>query len=408
MGVMLLLLSLVAELYSFNRYPDYTAALLLGVLLAAVAAGLIFRGRVFCRFWCPIGGMAGLYSRISPVEIGSRSHEICRGCESKACYTGSSRWYRLAWSGWQTVFPFRRPGCPAFIFPPEAAASENCLMCTQCFKNCPYDNLRWGTRPLFSGLWRGRVRDRSEVVLVMVLTGIVFYRLARFWGDLRVIVEWPASFAAAHLSFVGPAAFKGLKLLAGFGLWPLLFFTFLALAAKALSEISLTPWPEGGEKTTGLLYDVAEIDEQRRREQQGWEARKHTVLGYLAAYSCAFLPLLGGAYGAFALVKLNEKLGYLPLALGDPAGVRSYLSMNELFILSPPESLVPLGLVRWGALALVAVGAAISLWSARKIGAAVYGTGSSPARRGGAVFGLGILFLTGLVLTCLRIWLFRG
>lgn len=408
MAAVLFGLTLTAELFSFNRYPDYTAGLLAAVLAAAVAAGLLFKGRVFCRYWCPIGGMAGLCTRMAPWEVGSRDFEICRRCESKACYHGATSWYKLSRSNWHTVFPFRRPGCPASIFPPEAARNDNCLMCTQCFKTCPYDNLRWGSRRLLTGLWSGEVRDRSQALLVIVLTGIVFYRLARFWGDLRVVVDWPARALASLFPFVGPTLFKGLKLAAGFALWPLLFFTLLALAAKLVSEISVTPWPEGGEKTAGLLYDVAEIDDLKRREEEGWEVRKHGLWGYLAVYSSAFLPLVFGAYGAFALIKLNEKLGYLPLALGDPAGVRTYLAISELHLLPAPESLAALVWVRWAALALVAAGTMTSLWSAGRIGEAAYGAGSPAATRGALVIRLGIVLLGGVMLTSLRIWLWRG
>ena len=408
MAVLLAGLSLLAELFSFNRYPDYTAGLLLAVLLGGVVAGLVFKGRVFCRYWCPIGGMAGLFTRMATWEVGSRDAEVCRRCESKACYHGGTKWYKASWSGWHTIFPFRRPGCPASVFPPEAARNDNCLMCTQCFKNCPYDNLRWGSRPFLAGLWRHEARDRSQALLVIVLTGIVFLRLARFWTDFRGAVEWPATVLAQHLPFVTADLFEGMKLLSGFVFWPLLFFLFLALTAKVASEVEVKPWPAEGEKTSGLLYDVAEIDDQRRKEQQGWESRKRTVWGYLAVYCYAFLPLLAAAYGAFALIKLNEKLGYVPLALGDPAGIRTYLAINELLLMPAPESLLPLTWIRWVALGLVAAGGLLSLWSTGRIGAEAYGAGSSSAGRGSFVFRAGILSLGVLMLACLRIWLFRG
>jgi hypothetical protein len=407
MSLALLLLSLLAELYSFNRYPDYTASLLAGVLLASIAAGLFFKGRIFCRFWCPIGGMAGIFSRISPLEVSSIDQDTCRRCESKACYHGISRWYRLTLSAWHTIFPFRRPGCPAFVFPPEAAGNGNCLMCTQCFKNCPYDNLRWGWRLPLSGLWRSKVRDRSESLLVIVLCGIAFYRLARFWGDLREVVDWPAVQAATHLPFVGPVAFSGIKLFSGFLLWPLLYFLLLALVAKMASESSLTAWPEGGEKTVGLLYDVAEIDSRAREEELGWQKRRRSLWGYLGVYSYAFLPLLAGAYGGFALIKLNEKLTYLPLVIGDPAGVRTYLAVHELHVASSPESLVSLVTARWAVVAMVASGATLSLWSTGRIGSSAYGEKSPAASRGTLVFRLGIVLLASLMLFCIKVWLFR-
>jgi hypothetical protein len=408
MAGLLLALSLAAELFAFNRYPDYTAFLLLGVLVVAAAAGLLFKDRVFCRYLCPIGGMAGLYGRMAPWEIGSRDSGICRRCETKACYTGSTRWHKISWAGWHSIFPVRRPGCPAAIFPPEAARNDNCLMCTQCFKNCPYDNLRWGSRPFLSGLWGSEARDRSQALIVMVLTGIVFYRLARFWGDLRAVVEWPADVLATLLPFVGPTAYKGLKLASGFAFWPLVFFLLLGLAAKLVSEIRVSTWPEGGDETAGLLYDVAEIDDQRREEAKGWESMRQTVWGYAAVFSLSFLPLIAGGYAAFALVKLNEKIGYLPYVLADPAGIRTYLAMTELGRVASPESLVPVEWLRWAVLALVAAGALVSFWSVGRVGSAAYGAGSPSARRGGLVFRLGILGLGTVMLVCARVWLFRG
>ena len=407
MGLLLLGLTLVAEQFSVNRYPDQTALLLAAVLLAATFAGLIFRGRVFCRYLCPVGGMIGLYARVAPVEIGSANTEICRRCESKACYYGSTKRYRLAIAGRGREFPLRRPGCPAFIYPPEAAANAACLMCTQCFKNCPYDNLRWGARRPLAGLWLGRMRDRSEALLVVVLTGIVFYRLARFWGALRTAVEWPATFAALHLPFVGPVGFKGLKLFTGFFLWPLLFFLLLALLARLASETSLIEIATGDEAAAPSDFDASVIDEQRLEEARRWHLKRQTMVGYLAAYGVAFLPLLAGAYAAFSLIKLNEKLGYLPLVLADPAGIRTYLAMSQIHVLTPPESLVPLAWIRWGALAAVAIGAVSSFWSMGRVGAAVYGAGSRPATRGAIVFRTGVVMLATLMLLCLKRWLFR-
>ncbi len=408
MAALLLGLTLLAEVFGLNRYPDATAVLLLAVLLAAAAAGLLFRGRVFCRYWCPIGGMAGLYTRLAPLEIGYRDREVCRRCEHKPCFHGGSRLYRLAWGAGQRIFRFARPGCPAFVFPPEAARAGACLMCTQCFKNCPYDNLHWGARRLFAGLWRVDTRDRSESLLVIVLAGVVFYRLARFWGGLREVVDWPAEALAGAIPSLTPLAFKGLKLLFGFTLWPLLFFVALAALAKAASEISVAPWtPETGEAAVRPASEAG-TEERLAREEEGWERRRRTLWGYLAVYCFSFLPLVAGGYAAFAVIKLNEKLGYLPLVLGDPAGVRTWLAINELQILPAPESLFPLEAVRWAALALIAAGAGVSVWAAGRIGAAAYGAASPAVRRGAPVVRAGALALAALMLWCVRVWLFRG
>ncbi|HEY5998997.1 MAG TPA: 4Fe-4S binding protein [bacterium] len=411
LGIMALLLlgfNMAAEIFGLNRWPDRTAWMLGLVLVAAAGAGAVFRGRVFCRFWCPVGGMVSLGSRLAPVEVASKDQEVCRRCESKACFYGSTRWYRLAWPGRRSVFAHKRPGCPAYIFPPEAAPGPSCLMCTQCLKNCPYDNLRWGGRAWGSGLWREAARDRSEALLIVVLAGLVFYRLARFWAGLREVVEWPAAAVASAIAGAPPAVLKGVLLFTGFLLWPLAFFLALGMIAKLVSEVSVTPLAGPEEAAAAAVYGAAEIDEEARRREGGWSARRHTVWGYIAAYGYAFIPLIMGAYGAFALVKLNEKAAYLPLALRDPAGVQTSVAINQLLVLAAPDSLAPLTAVRWGAVALAAAGLCASLWSAGRIGARSYGAGTPAARRGAAVFRAGALLLGAVLIACIKEWLFRG
>ncbi len=288
-GAVLLGFSLAAEAFAFNRYPDRTAYMLAVVLAAALVGGLLFRGRVFCRYLCPVGGMIGLYARLAPEGVGCRDPEVCRRCASKACFFGSERRYRLTLPGWSRTFGFRRPGCPAFVYPPEAAANAACLQCTQCFKNCPYDNLSWAGRRPLSGLWQGRTRDRSEAMLVVVLAGIVFYRLARFWGALREWVEWPATAIAAALPFVDATSFRVLKLLAGFVLWPALFLLLLAALAKLAAESSLGPEEEPKEEAPGEapLAAAPDVDERFAEERRRWAERRRTVRGYLAAFEQA-------------------------------------------------------------------------------------------------------------------------
>ncbi len=96
MAALLLGLNIAAELFGLNRRPDLTAGLLALVLAVAIVAGFLFRGRVFCRFWCPVGGMVALTSRLAPIEVATRDQDVCRRCESKACFFGSTRWYRLS------------------------------------------------------------------------------------------------------------------------------------------------------------------------------------------------------------------------------------------------------------------------------------------------------------------------
>ena len=73
------------------------------------------------------------------------------------------------------------------------------------------------------------------------------------------------------------------------------------------------------------------------------------------------LPLVLSAHLALAIVKLNAKLGYLPLALQDTSGVKSFLAINIMQTLSPPGALVSLDIVKWVIVVTLVAGLALSV-----------------------------------------------
>jgi hypothetical protein len=77
------------------------------------------------------------------------------------------------------------------------------------------------------------------------------------------------------------------------------------------------------------------------------------------------LPLVLSAHLALAVVKLNAKLGFLPLVLQDPSGVKSFLAINIMQTLSPPGALVPLDILKWLVVALLVAGLVLSILASR-------------------------------------------
>jgi hypothetical protein len=88
------------------------------------------------------------------------------------------------------------------------------------------------------------------------------------------------------------------------------------------------------------------------------------VLGRLAM---TLLPLVMTAHVVLALVKFNAKLGYLPLVLQDPSGVKSYLALSVMRTLPSPGVLLSLDLLKWLIVGVLAAGAGISLWACQKV-----------------------------------------
>ena len=76
------------------------------------------------------------------------------------------------------------------------------------------------------------------------------------------------------------------------------------------------------------------------------------------------LPLILSAHLVLAVVKLNAKLGYLPLALQDPSGVKSFLALNVMKTLPPPGVLLSLDVLKWVVVALLATGLILSVAAA--------------------------------------------
>jgi hypothetical protein len=92
-----------------------------------------------------------------------------------------------------------------------------------------------------------------------------------------------------------------------------------------------------------------------------------SLLGRLAL---PLLPLVLAAHLALAVVKLNAKFAYLPLALQDPTGVKSFLAINVMQTLSPPGVIVSLDILKWLIVVLLVAGLSLSgfaAWTVAKI-----------------------------------------
>jgi hypothetical protein len=96
--------------------------------------------------------------------------------------------------------------------------------------------------------------------------------------------------------------------------------------------------------------------------------RPDSLRGLMATFLPAFIPVLLGGHLLLAAVKLNAKAAYLPLAVADPGGARSYMAVEELNLVARPGLLLPLAPLKWALLVIFALCVALSLWVAFRIG----------------------------------------
>src|SRR5918995_1299786 len=103
--LLFLLLTWADEQLGIIRSPRMTAGLIIVLALAAVGTGLFYQRRSFCRYLCPITGLQGLYSMLSPIELRAADLGQCRqGCKQD-CYRGT----------------VTTAGCPMLEFPATMA-----------------------------------------------------------------------------------------------------------------------------------------------------------------------------------------------------------------------------------------------------------------------------------------------
>jgi hypothetical protein len=227
----------------------------------AVLLSLLFKGRTFCRFICPLGGFIGVYSQMSPLALRAKDEVVCKGHKEKGCVLGNGCGY----------------GCPWLENPPTMQHSTNCGLCMECVRTCDRSNISFGLRwpDNLAGV-PGRVEEAYQAV-VFASVGILFtVVLFGPWGSVRTWLD--ASGMSGRFAYVG--------ILAGVGL----------LGVPALL------WG-----MSGLLARVP--------GSSGLTARTLWV-----EFSHALVPLGMAVWMAFALAALSNGLPHVPQVLADPMG----------------------------------------------------------------------------------------
>ena len=160
------------------RNPVVTGSLLLGIIVIALVVSMLYARRSFCRYLCPIGGIIGIYSMFSAVELRSKDPEVCRAHKRKDCYLGNERGY----------------GCPMFEMIPTMDSNNACTFCGECIKSCPKNNIILRVRPFFKDVWTTRKRSLDEAALAVVLVGISIFvtgdMLEPWAGWMEAAMAW--------------------------------------------------------------------------------------------------------------------------------------------------------------------------------------------------------------------------
>jgi hypothetical protein len=158
--------------YGISNNPELTAGLVFVLALWAIWVGLFFERRTFCRYQCPITVFIGLSSMFAPFEIRRKDAEVCSHCETKDCFKGNEAFY----------------GCPTFQFQgADSNTNRDCILCTECIKSCPHENVAMRLRMWGHDLWarkKGRLDESTGAVILVGIETVVSLLLVLFLPKL--------------------------------------------------------------------------------------------------------------------------------------------------------------------------------------------------------------------------------
>ncbi len=300
-GFLVLFLYLVMQLlvagFRAHRVPHTTALILLGIVALALLVGLLFREpRAFCRGFCPAALLLDGYGRLAPVKLGKEKESVCDQCATRDCVDPAN------------LYKIDGRSCPSHLRPPSLGRDDPCVVCFQCAKVCPHDNIGFGAT--LTGL-PGRIGGTlpaAVALFLFVATGFVAHELFSETPGMNdvfhTVPAWLADLSGSPGLFKWFEAAWFLLILPGF-VYGILFFAVCMMGGRS-----------------------------------GFHE-------FLARITPLLLPLVAAGHSAKALMKMNKWSVYLPGSLSDPIG----LEPAQEIVSGRAAAPAPLVPVTWAALA---------------------------------------------------------
>ncbi len=174
------LIFLWEELWDLENTAYLSTCLLLLITAGAMIFSAIFERRFWCRYLCPIGGMNGLFAKLSMTELRAQQGTCSAECTTYQCYKG----------GPQKGEGLETGGCPLYSHPAQLEDNRDCVLCMTCLKACPHRSVEVNLRPPGIELWTTHVPRTYEVALLLLLLGGVFlHRLPELLSELGLSLD---------------------------------------------------------------------------------------------------------------------------------------------------------------------------------------------------------------------------
>lgn len=220
------LILLWEELWNLQNTAYLSACLLLLITAGAMIFSAIFERRLWCRYLCPIGGMNGLFAKLSMTELRAQQGTCSAECTTYQCYKGGPQ----KGEGMETM------GCPLYSHPAQLEDNRDCVLCMTCLKACPHRSVEFNLRPPGIELWTSHTPRTYEVALLFLLLGLVFlHRLS----ELQSLLGLNLDLSKFWLHFCLSVTALSLPVII-----PLLAHGFVRISSKIISKIKPRPFIE--------------------------------------------------------------------------------------------------------------------------------------------------------------------
>lgn len=228
--------------------PALTAWVIIAYFVGSFVLEAAFTESAFCKYVCPLGTFNFVYSTVSPLQIQAKDQDICHTCVGKECVNGSYRETpiimidQIGIDGQPDKTHVNGPqgtlGCGTLLFVPQIQSNMDCVLCLDCARACPHENVGLMTRKpgaelLRPSAWPQRY-DLAFLVICLAFMGLVnaFGMVSPVYTMMQTLAE------GLGLSALGipDLAIEGVVLLLIFGLGAVVLPIALSLLAAQITR----------------------------------------------------------------------------------------------------------------------------------------------------------------------------
>ena len=146
-----------------------TAYLIFSILLTAIIVDFIFEKSAWCRHLCPLGGMTGLFSMSSLIEIRANRNVCTTICTTHDCFKGSEK----------------ADPCPMFLHLQFLSDNRVCKVCLRCIKNCTHHATRLNLRIPGAEISSLRQPSLPGAIFSILLSGLLAAKIVPRTGIIQ-------------------------------------------------------------------------------------------------------------------------------------------------------------------------------------------------------------------------------